>query len=437
MLRLFLLFVGLLTLGLIVWHIGPENIYDAATQLGPVALLVMLIPSVIMYVVEAYGWKATLGPSAKEIPFWRVLAIRTAGEAVNMTTPAGYVGGEPLKAHLLRKHHVPMEEAFTSVIIAKTTMTIAEVLFILLGIALWVWLLGGSESSGQTLPAAFLSVGLLAFVTAGLVFVQRQGLFTWLLDFLRRIGLKIAYLEAREERLRSLDRAVWGFYRHKRPAFCASTGLFFLGWIAEALEVYVIIWYLGGPAMALSAISIGALSVFIKSSSFFIPGSLGAQDGGNLLLLSAFGYSDVTGITFALLRRFRELVWIGIGLLCLALLGGRQREFRKVAHTTQAMVPNTFSLPSLDSAEVACTPVLRKAHFWQRNARVSLNERQRNMLNRVLDGFKGNLTAGKWAVIAKCSIPTAQRDIKELIDQGLLVRNEGESENTSYSIAAQ
>ena len=349
MLRLLLLFSGLLTLGLIVWHIGPENIYDAAAQLGPVALLVMLIPSVIMYAVEAYGWKVSLGPSAKEIPFWRVLAIRTAGEAVNMTTPAGYVGGEPLKAHLLRKHHVPMEEAFTSVIIAKTTMTIAEVFFILLGIALGVWLLERNESFGQTLPAALLSVGLLAFVTAGLVFVQRQGLFTWLLEFLRRIGLKVAYLEAREERLRSLDRAIWGFYRHRRPAFGASSGLFFLGWIAEALEVYVIIWYLGEPAMALSAISISALSVFIKSSTFFIPGSLGAQDGGNLLLLEAFGYSDVAGITFALLRRFRELVWIGIGLLCLALFGGRQRQFRKVAQTTKELVPDTFPPPGIGS----------------------------------------------------------------------------------------
>src|SRR5713101_7689080 len=206
MLRLFLLFGGLLTLGLIVWHIGPGNIYDAAAQLGPVALLVMLIPSAIMYAIEAYGWKLTLGQCGKEIPFWRVLAIRTAGEAVNMTTPAGYVGGEPLKADLLRKHHVPMEEAFTSVIIAKTTMTIAEVLFILLGIALWVWLLGGSESSGQTLPAALLSVGLLAFVTAGLVFVQRQGLFTWLLDFLRTIGLEI--LPPQTSSLLCLHRAV-------------------------------------------------------------------------------------------------------------------------------------------------------------------------------------------------------------------------------------
>jgi len=322
-LKLFLLFVGLLTLVLIVWHIGPGQIYDAAAQLGPGALLVLLIPSVIMYVVEAYGWKVTLGPSAKAIPFWRVLAIRTAGEVVNMTTPTAYVGGEPLKAHLLKKHHVPMVEGLASVIIAKTTMTIAEVLFILLGIALGVWLLGGNDSSGHTVAAALVSVGLLAFGTAAFVFVQRQGLFTWILRFLRKIGLKIAYLEAREEKLRSLDRTILEFYRHNRPAFYASTGLFFLGWMAEALEVYVILYFLGGPAMALSAISIGALSVFIKGGTFFIPGSLGAQDGGNVLLLSAFGYSDVTGITFALLRRFRELVWIGIGLLCLLLVGGR------------------------------------------------------------------------------------------------------------------
>ena len=349
MLRLFLLVVGLLTLALIVWHIGPGNIYDTAAKLGPVALLIMLIPSIIMYVVEAYGWKVTLGPLGKDIPFWRVLAIRTAGEVVNMTTPSGYVGGEPLKASLLRKHHVPMEEAYTSVIIAKTTMTIAEVLFILLGIALSVWLLGGNDSSGQTVAAALLSVSLLALGTAAFVFVQRQGLCTWLLESLRKIGLKIAYLEAHEKQLRSLDRAIFEFYRHKRPAFYASTGLFFLGWIAEALEVYVILYYLGGPAIALSAISIGALSVFIKGGTFFIPGSLGTQDGGNMLLLEAFGYSGVTGITFALLRRFRELVWIGLGLLCLAMLGWRDASQNTREHDS-GIVPDPFLLPRVAPA---------------------------------------------------------------------------------------
>ena len=323
MLRIILLLVGLFTLGLLVWHVGPGNIYDAAAKLGPVALLVILIPSLIMYVIEAYGWKVTLGPAAQAVPFWRLLAIRTAGEVVNMTTPTAYVGGEPLKAYLLRRHHVPMVEGLASVVIAKTTMTIAEVLFILLGIALAFWTLGANGSSGHTIAAALLSVGLLLFGTAAFVFVQRKGLFTWILEFLRKIGLRIRFLESREEQLRSLDRTILDFYTNNRSAFYTSTGLFFLGWMAEALEVFVMIYYLGGPAMALSAISIGALSVFIKGGTFFIPGSLGAQDGGNLLLLKAFGYSDVTGITFALLRRFRELVWIGIGLLCLALVGGR------------------------------------------------------------------------------------------------------------------
>jgi glycosyltransferase 2 family protein len=322
-LKIALLCGGLLTLGFLVWHIGPERIYDAASQLGPVALLVLLIPSMIMYIVEAYGWKITLGPSAKHIPFWRVLAIRTAGEVVNMTTPTAYVGGEPLKAYLLMKHHVPMVQGLASVVIAKTTMTIAEVVFIFLGISLAFWRLGAEGSSGQTVATALVSVGLLVLVTAALVFVQQQGLFTWILKFQRKIGLKIHYLEAREKKLRSLDRTILDFYRDNRLTFCYSIGLFFVGWMAEAFEVYIIIYLLGGPAAALSAISISALSVFIKSGTFFIPGSLGAQDGGNMLLLRAFGYSDVTGITFALLRRFRELVWIGLGLLCLTLAGGK------------------------------------------------------------------------------------------------------------------
>ncbi len=323
MLKLALLVAGLFAIVLIVWNVGPERIYEAAAQLGPVALIVLLIPSTIMYLIEAYGWKATLGPSAKEIPFWRVLAIKTAGEVVNLTTPAGYIGGEPLKAYLLTKHHVPMVEGVASVVIAKTTKTIAEVLFILLGITLAFWRVDSDGSLGQTVVMALGSVAVLFFVTSSLVFAQRQGFFTWLLEFTRKIGLKISFLEAREEKIRTLDRMILDYYRHNRRAVYSSTGLFFLSWMAEALEVYVIIWYLGGPATVLSAISINALSVFIKGGSFFIPGSLGAQDVGNFLLLKDFGYSDVASVTFALVRRYRELVWIVIGLVCLATLRGR------------------------------------------------------------------------------------------------------------------
>jgi Fic family protein len=91
---------------------------------------------------------------------------------------------------------------------------------------------------------------------------------------------------------------------------------------------------------------------------------------------------------------------------------------------------------TIDEAERSCADVLHKAEFWHRHALTPFNERQRTMLNHVLDGFEGKLTARKWAVIAKCSMPTAQRDIKEMIDRGILIRNEGGSKNTSYSVAA-
>jgi Fic family protein len=92
---------------------------------------------------------------------------------------------------------------------------------------------------------------------------------------------------------------------------------------------------------------------------------------------------------------------------------------------------------TLKEAERACACVLRKAEFWHRHALTPLNERQRTILNRFPDGFEGKLTARKWAAMGKCSMPTAQRDIKDLIDRGVLIRNEGGSKNTSYGAAAQ
>jgi uncharacterized protein (TIRG00374 family) len=326
-LRYLLLTLGLAVLGLLVWHVGPGNIYDAATRLGPGALVVILLPSLAMYAVEAYGWRVVLGRSAETVPFWRLLAIRTAGEVVNMTTPTAYLGGEPLKAYLLKTYNVPMAEGAASVVIAKTTMTIAEVFYILAGIGLGFWILGAGSSAGQSVAAALVSVGLLVCSIAGFVFIQRRGLFASILGMARKMGLRIGFLESQEEHLRSIDQTILNFYSHHQRAFYASTGVYFFGWMAESLEVFVIIYYLGGPTDFLSSISIGALAVFIKGGTFFIPGSLGAQDGGNLLLLQAFGYSDIVGITFALLRRFRELVWIGIGLLCLATVGkGAMRQ---------------------------------------------------------------------------------------------------------------
>jgi Fic family protein len=90
---------------------------------------------------------------------------------------------------------------------------------------------------------------------------------------------------------------------------------------------------------------------------------------------------------------------------------------------------------AFDGAEKTLAIVLRKAEFWKRHSTTPLKERQRDVLNRLLDGFDGNLTSSKWAIIEKCSPDTALRDITDLLQRGLLRKNEGGGRSTSYSLA--
>ena len=89
---------------------------------------------------------------------------------------------------------------------------------------------------------------------------------------------------------------------------------------------------------------------------------------------------------------------------------------------------------AFDGAEQTLSAVLAKAQFWDRHSTVVLNERQRAMINRLLNGFVGKLNTSKWAKLAKTSNDTALRDIQDLVEKGILARDEGGGRSTSYSL---
>jgi Fic family protein len=90
---------------------------------------------------------------------------------------------------------------------------------------------------------------------------------------------------------------------------------------------------------------------------------------------------------------------------------------------------------AFEGAEKTLAVVFKKADFWKKHTSAPLNERQRDIINRLLDGFDGKLTSSKWAIIEKCSPDTALRDIANLIERGLLRKDEGGGRSTSYSLA--
>ena len=89
---------------------------------------------------------------------------------------------------------------------------------------------------------------------------------------------------------------------------------------------------------------------------------------------------------------------------------------------------------SLITTEETIQKVLHKAEFWDKHKNTILNGRQRLMLNKLFDGFEGKLKSSKWAKITKCSSDTALRDIKDLIDKGILQHEESGGRSTNYKL---
>ncbi|MBA3846821.1 MAG: Fic family protein [Planctomycetes bacterium] len=91
---------------------------------------------------------------------------------------------------------------------------------------------------------------------------------------------------------------------------------------------------------------------------------------------------------------------------------------------------------ALDAAAAMLAKVLRKARLWQSAAAEPVNERQRLVVNRMLDDWQGHLTSSKYATLARCSTDTALRDIRELVERGILVPNQAGGRSTSYRLAS-
>lgn len=317
MIRLVFLAAGVVVLGGLLWHIGPFRIWETMERVGGVAFCMILAPFLVVYVLDTYGWSLTLGPWASRVGFVRLFMVRMAGEAINATTPTAMLGGEPMKGYLLTRYEVPLVEGLASVVTAKTIMSLAQILFMLLGLGTTFWLVGGTE---HNVLVAFVSVGLLGFGLFLFLVVQRYGIGRGVLVLADACRIRSRRLEAYRPQLLELDRTIHAFYRERRRTFLLSMGVHFTAWLTELLEVYAILYFLGAEIGWPLSLSIAAMAALIKGSASFVPGGIGVQEGGYLVFLTALGYGEMTGMTFAVIRRVREILWILIGLVFLAVL---------------------------------------------------------------------------------------------------------------------
>jgi putative membrane protein len=274
---------------------------------------VILVPYVLVYVVDCLGWRFSFPPGMK-IHFATLFRIRWAGESVNNVLPSAYVGGEAVKVYLLRKHGVAAETGMSSAVVSKSAQSVAQLLFILLAAIAFLQLAGDQPGlrAGMTLV---LGAGVL--VLAGLFWVQRRGLFGSLLAIASALHLKFGFLEKHRAKILEVDQIITGFYRNHRARFCASTGIYLGGWLLDTLEIYFVAHLLGMPISWPQALAVEAFTSVAKVLGMWVPGALGVQESSIVMLGRLAGLPDPLSVTYALLRRVREILFAMVGWLFL------------------------------------------------------------------------------------------------------------------------
>lgn len=315
LIRVLLLLAGLGAAIYMFREIGLERVWEAMRTLSWRLLVVLAFPYCVSTTLDTIAWWFAFGD--RTAPFATLWAARLAGEAVNVTTPSASVGGEPVKAYLVRRW-VPLAEGLATVVADKTTIVVGQGCFLVLGLVLGAFLVPLS-SPLMTAMAILLAVESLA--VAGFVIVQLRGLGGWSGRIMRRFGM--APSADRQEAFDGLDRSLASFYR-ERPRHLAGAVVFhFLGYTVGSLEIYLVLNFLDIPVSLATAVVMESFGAAVKFASFMVPGSLGALEGGNVAIFAALGPGGAVGLSYTLVRRLREGAWVLVGLAAMALLSSR------------------------------------------------------------------------------------------------------------------
>ncbi len=318
-LKLVFLALGLLLLGLVVRDLNADEVLAQIAEVGIAGMTFVVLFYGPVFAADAAGWQLILNSVPLDFRWLaRLFNIRLAGEAFNTVTPLGSMGGEPLKALLLKSRYgIGYRESGVSLILAKTIILIALVLFLAIGFLLLL-------PSGRVSPAykTIAGIGLVAltFSIAGCFVIQRLRLSSRLGLWLGRVfGARITdRLTGRLRRLLDLihdiDERLVHFYTAHRARSAAAFMLALLNWLGGVVEVYVVMWLLGYPVTFAEAWIIEALVQLVRAGTFFIPASIGAQEGTLVLICSAMTGNPAVGLALSVIRRVREVIWIAAGI---------------------------------------------------------------------------------------------------------------------------
>jgi hypothetical protein len=328
---------GLLLFAYYVWKAGPQSIWQNITQLGAGFIVVLLISAVRPF-VRAVAWTRCFERGVR-LPVGDALRAYLVGDALGSLTPLGIMVSEPAKAAFVRDR-VPIVASISALAVENLFYMLSVALFIFAGTA--ALLLSFPLNSKLRFASYATLVVIVVVVLAGYLVVRRQWRFlSGALAALERRGVARAFVAARGERVRAVEARIYGFYQHHRARFIpilALEGCFHLAGVAE---VYATLYFIleRPPAfadLALAAFVLESVNRVINVIFKFVPMRVGIDEAGTGLFTKVLKFGTTAGVTLAIIRKARVIVWTAVGVAVLVRRGLSVRSMAREAREAAA-----------------------------------------------------------------------------------------------------
>ncbi len=311
-------------------HHDVSDIAGAVAAAGWGVVAVVVFHSVPLF-LDVFNWRV-LFPPQHRLPFRSLLWMRWLGDSVSTLLPVAQIGGDLLRIQLAGRR-IPVSIAAATVVLTVTVSVLTQIVFTLTGLALLAIFHGGSNLAGPTLLATVIAT----VVVSVFFFVQRIGLF-------RMFGLLAAKLtrvsgcDRLLQHCETLDDDIRALYARRRAVLVSC--LWTMGvWATCAVEVWIALRALGRPVGYIDAYILESMTQGVRSAMFLVPGALGVQEGGYLIVGAALGIPGETAMALAMIRRVRELAWSAPGVIAWQITEG-WRRWRPASASAYALSEN-------------------------------------------------------------------------------------------------
>lgn len=320
--------LGLSLLVFVIQRIGYQSVLESVSRVGW-GFFVIVALNLTRHLLRAASMYLAVAPEHRTFKYRSAVAARFGGDAVNFFSFMGPFLGDATKAVLLRKQ-IPLTHGASAVIIDNILYYVTVIIVILAGV---VTLLVKFDSSGSTMTRVLIAIvtgALIIFTGIILAILYRIKPLTHAIDILDRRNIAPKFLLKKRDGIRNVESNVFRFYHDRRADFFKVFGISLFVHAVSVTEVYMALAFLDEKALVSTAFIIESLTKVINAAFGFIPGAIGAYEGGQGLILKTLGYTTAVGLALALVRRGAILFSTSIGLIIL-IWRGAERGARRFA----------------------------------------------------------------------------------------------------------